>query len=214
MRSRTPASGSSQEFGSFPFRSMSAPFARGQADWSLGNDDVERLYSGHAGAVLAFFARRVLSPEVAVDLMAETFAQAYRDRGHFRGGTDDEAVAWIFGIARHVLSAYLRRRKVERRALQRLGVEVRALSDSEYDRIEELAGFRDLAERVREGLQGLDDAQRAVLRLRVLEERSYPEVARALGVSEQAARARVSRALRVLRESPGFVDQRSELGHV
>jgi len=185
-----------------------------QAGVALSNDDVERLYRGHAAAVLGFFVRRVLLPEVAVDLMAETFAQAYRDRRRFRGGGDEEAVAWIFGIARHVLSAYLRRGAAERRALQRLGVEIRALSDSEYDGIEELAGLGDLAECVRDGFAGLDDAQREVVRLRVLEERSYQEVARELGVSEQTARARVSRALRVLRESPGFIDRRSELGHV
>jgi hypothetical protein len=41
------------------------------------------------------------------------------------------------------------------------------LSDVEYDRIEELAGLHDLTERLRNGLGELDDAQRAVLRLRV-----------------------------------------------
>jgi predicted DNA-binding protein (UPF0251 family) len=40
--------------------------------------------------------------------------------------------------------------------------------------------------------------QRDALRLRVVEERSYAEVALLLGVSEQAARARVSRGLRAL----------------
>ena len=47
-------------------------------------------------------------------------------------------------------------------------------------------------------LARLIDDQRDALRLRVVEERSYPEVADALGVSEQTARARVSRGLRAL----------------
>ena len=42
------------------------------------------------------------------------------------------------------------------------------------------------------------------LRLRVVEGRSYAEVAEELGISEENARARTSRALRILRESPGL----------
>jgi len=71
----------------------------------LSNEDVERLYREHASDVLAFLARRVFVPEVAVDLMAETFAQAYRDRRQFRGSDDGEAVGWVFGIARHCTHA-------------------------------------------------------------------------------------------------------------
>jgi RNA polymerase sigma-70 factor (ECF subfamily) len=180
---------------------------------ALSVDDVERLYRRHAGEVLAFLARRVFVAEVAVDLMAETFAQAYRDRRQFRGEAEEEAVAWLFGIARHCLSGYLRRGSAERRALRRLGVERRELHDFELERIEELAGLREIAGRLRSELDGLEVEQREAVQLRVVEERSYAEVALALGVSEQAARARVSRALRALRNSPVLSDQRSEVGH-
>jgi RNA polymerase sigma-70 factor (ECF subfamily) len=47
-------------------------------------------------------------------------------------------------------------------------------------------------------LTALPDEHQLALRLRVVEERSYAEVAAALGVDQQAARARVSRALRGL----------------
>ena len=180
---------------------------------ALSVGDVERLYRRRAGEVLAFFARRVLVAEVAVDLMAETFAQAYRDRCQFRGGTDEEALAWLFGIARHCLSGYARRGSAERRALRRLGVERRALHDFELERIEELAGLREISDQLRGELDELDIEQREALRLRVVEELSYAEVALALGVSEEAARARVSRGLRALRNSPVLCDQRSEIGH-
>jgi RNA polymerase sigma factor (sigma-70 family) len=180
---------------------------------ALSTAEVERLYRTHARAVLAFLMRGVLAPEVAVDLMAETFAQAYRDRRRCRGSDDAEALAWIFGIARHCLSAYLRRGAAEQRALRRLGVERRALHDYEYDRIEDLAGLDGLAGEIREALAGLDVEQRDALRLRVLEERPYDEVARELGVSEQTARARVSRALRALRASQATPACEGGLGH-
>jgi RNA polymerase sigma-70 factor (ECF subfamily) len=47
----------------------------------------------------------------------------------------------------------------------------------------------------------LSDEQREALQLRVVEETPYEEVARRLGVSEQAARARVSRGLRTLQRA-------------
>jgi RNA polymerase sigma-70 factor (ECF subfamily) len=167
----------------------------------LTGEQITRLYDRHAEAMLAFFARRTFAPEVAVDLLAETFAAAFEDRKQFRGGDEEAAKAWLYGIARHQLMDFFRRGQVERKALSRLGVERRALTDHEYDRIEELAASADLRERVAGELAGLPLDQREALRLRVVEERPYPELAATLGISEPTARARVSRALRALRTS-------------
>jgi RNA polymerase sigma-70 factor (ECF subfamily) len=175
---------------------------------ALSNDEIERLYRVHARGVLAYFARRVRRADVATDLMAETFALAYRDRRQFRGQDDEQAVAWIYGIARHQLSGYRRRGEVERRALAELGVQPRALQEQEYERIEELAGVHELAGRVRAGVADLGTEQRDALLLRVVHGHDYDEVARRTGVSEQTARARVSRALKALRTAQG-----GELGH-
>jgi len=172
----------------------------------LDSNDFSRLYDLHARELLGFFARRTYDPDAAVDLLAETFAAGFEDRRQFRGDDLAAARAWLFGVAHNQLREFFRRGRVERRALARLGVESRALSESEYDRIEELAGSEDLRERVGAGLDELEHGQREVLRLRVIEGRPYAEVAVALGVSEQTARARGSRALRSLRELPGLRD--------
>ena len=82
--------------------------------------------------------------------------------------------------------------------LGKLGLEPPVLSDVEYERVEELAGLAELRARVASLLAELPAEARDALRLRVLEERPYPEVAAALGIAEPAARARVSRALRGL----------------
>jgi RNA polymerase sigma-70 factor (ECF subfamily) len=47
----------------------------------------------------------------------------------------------------------------------------------------------------------LSGDQREALRLRVIDELPYPEIAESLGVSEQTARARVSRGLRRLADA-------------
>src|SRR4051794_41795282 len=86
----------------------------------LDADAIADLYDQHARALLAFLARRAADPEAAVDLLAETFAAAFKDRRRFRG---DDPLPWLYGIARHQLAGYFRRGRVERRALERLGGE-------------------------------------------------------------------------------------------
>jgi DNA-directed RNA polymerase specialized sigma24 family protein len=113
---------------------------------ALTADDFAELYDRHARALVIFFQRRIYDAEAAVDLMAETFAAAFRDRRNFRGG---DPGAWLYGIARHQLSGYYRRGSVERRALARLGVSRRELTDAEIERIDELAGSARPARRAR-----------------------------------------------------------------
>jgi RNA polymerase sigma-70 factor (ECF subfamily) len=164
----------------------------------LSGDDISRLYGREARELLVFFARRVFDPEAAVDLVGETFAAGFEDRDQFRGRSEGEAVGWLYGIARHQLSAYFRRGSVERRAMNRLGVERRGLSDPEYERIEELSVTAELRETVRARMEQLAPGLREAVRLRVVDECSYAEVATSLGISAENARARVSRGLRAL----------------
>jgi RNA polymerase sigma factor (sigma-70 family) len=161
-------------------------------------DAFAALYDREARTVLVFIARRTLDPELALDLTAETFAQAFRGRRAFRGGTEMEERAWLFTIARRQISRYHRRGTVERRALEALGAQVPEAHEDDLREIEEAAGLDGLRAALGDELARLSHDQRAALQLRVVEERSYPEVADALGVSEQTARARVSRGLRAL----------------
>lgn len=167
----------------------------------LDADAISRLYADHARDVLRFCARRTLDPESAVDLVAECFAVAFEQRRRYRGSTDAEALGWLYGIARNLVAGQHRQGAVHRRAVAKLGVERRELRSEEIERIEELAGLASLREQVATGMLELPDAQREAIRLRIIEELGYPEVATRLGASEQVVRARVSRGLRALQRS-------------
>jgi RNA polymerase sigma factor (sigma-70 family) len=159
------------------------------------------FYSAHSRRLLAFFARRTFDVEIARDLTAETFAEAFAHRRRFRGSTDAEAAAWLFGIARHQLSRYARTGRVRRKAIERLGIRLPEVSEDDHERIVELAGLAELRDRVAAAFSDLSGDQREALRLRVIDELPYAEVAETLGVSEQTARARVSRGLRRLADA-------------
>jgi len=156
------------------------------------------FYRDHFEGLLAYFARRVYEPEVAFDLTAESFAQAYLSRARFRGSSDAEAAGWLYGIARRQLALSFRKSKVEKRALRRLGIETPPLDEGAQVEIQELARLADLRRTLRLELERLSQAQREALQLRVVEELPYTEVARRLDISEMAARARVSRGLKAL----------------
>ena len=158
-------------------------------------------YRAHARSILVFHTRRTYDAATALDLTAETFAQAFAGRRRFRGSSDDEQAAWLFGIARHVFARYARRGRTERDALARLGVEVPAMEPEEALRVIELAGLADVRAAVAREFDALPSRQKRALGLRVVDELPYPEVARRLGISEATARARVSRGLRALSDA-------------
>ena len=164
----------------------------------LTSEQLSRLYDRHARSFARYFARRVYDPEVAVDLTAETFAAAFVGRESFTGASDEDAVRWLYGIAKNQVAGYWRAGQVEQRAVARLGMERRALTDAEYERIEELAELDDLRRRVAAELDAMPAEHAEILRLRVVDELDYSVVAARLDVTEQTARARVSRALRAL----------------
>jgi RNA polymerase sigma-70 factor (ECF subfamily) len=159
------------------------------------------FYDHMAPSVLGFFARRLHDPQLAFDLTAETFAKAYEKRASFRGTSEGEAASWLWTIARNEFGMYLRSKKVEVAAMARIGLEPPALTDDDLQKVEELGATEEAREQVRSALADLPPDQREVVRLRYVDELTYPEIAETLGVSNDVVRARASRGLRQLKAS-------------
>jgi RNA polymerase sigma factor (sigma-70 family) len=177
-------------------------------DWGSESDDrllvaaavdpgaFAEFYGRYERAMLAFFMRRTREPELAADLTAEVFAAALAAVARFRPG-GAPASAWLFGIAQHKLAKSRRRGVVEDRARRRLGMPPLVLADADIEQIEGLAGD---GSNVVGLFEGLPAALREAVGARVLEERSYEEIAGKLKCSPALVRKRVSRGLARLRD--------------
>jgi RNA polymerase sigma factor (sigma-70 family) len=159
----------------------------------------DAVWLAYWDGVLRFMVRQTFDPEVAFDLAAETFTAMLAQVREFRGETEGAGQAWMWGIARNQLRRWYESGSVERRYRDLLKIDVGSAGTDELDRIEELADLEPLRQRVREALTTLDPGPRRVLELRVIQEWSYDEVAVELGISTDAARVRIARALAVLR---------------
>jgi RNA polymerase sigma-70 factor (ECF subfamily) len=160
--------------------------------------DVNVLYARHGDELLQFLERRTGDTEIAAELWAETFVQALASRRPLRSKDDETARAWIYTIAHRQLSHYYRRGYAKRRAMQRLGIERPVLSPTAEAELVRRAGLQEMREAIAEGVALLSDNAREAIMLRVVDELPYSELASRLAISEQAARLRVSRGMRVL----------------
>lgn len=157
--------------------------------------DPALLYAQHRDGVLRFFARRTADAEVALDLMAETFAQAVRQAGRCRATNDAERAGWLYTIAKGQLASYHRRGYAEQRAVRRLGLERPPATEAVLREVEDRAGLASARVELGAALRSLHPETRDAVSLRIVDELSYAEVAARLGIAEPAARARVSRGL-------------------
>jgi RNA polymerase sigma-70 factor (ECF subfamily) len=132
------------------------------------------------GAIL----RIVRDPAAAEDLTLETFWRIYRARARFdpaRGFS-----AWAHTIATNLAFTHVRRAARE----VSLTVDVPAASPPD----DSLHGA------VRHAVAELPPRLRQVALAALIEERSYPEIAQALGISVEAVKSRQFRAVRLLRK--------------
>jgi RNA polymerase sigma factor (sigma-70 family) len=153
------------------------------------------IYDRYLPLVLRWSLRETGNRELAADLAAETFAAALIASPRYRRGKGSVGT-WLLGIARNKLRESRRRRRVENSARRRVGLEPAPFGEADFERVEELISLDD---RVVGLLETMPQALREAVSLRVIEERSYEEIAGQLRCSESVVRQRVSRGLRTLR---------------
>ena len=156
------------------------------------------FYGRHASVLFGWLTRETSNRVVAADLTAEAFAEALRSQRRFRGDSEGSARAWLYRIASRLLSRQRLHGRPETRARQRLGMPTSY--EDVFVEVDERASAVATRERLRAGIAELPGDQRVAVGLRVLGGLSYGEIGASLACTPGAARTRVSRALRFLRD--------------
>ncbi|MER6949426.1 sigma-70 family RNA polymerase sigma factor [Nonomuraea sp. NPDC000554] len=156
----------------------------------MGSDPHGRfvqIYEHAYRPILGYVLRRCEDPDDAADVVAETFATAWRRIDEVPPG--DEARLWLYGVARRALANH---RRGERRHEQRTAALREQLNASP-----ELAG-PPAAEYTQFGraFRSLSDDDRELLSLVAWERLDTKQVARTLGITRNAVRVRLHRARR------------------
>jgi len=146
------------------------------------------LYDRYVMRLVGGLARSGVDRELAWDVTQETFARLLEKGHRVRIPADGTLAPWLQRVARNLVIDARRRGAADTRALARLGI-----PRIQWD--EDVAARLD----AQDALETLPADQRRAVAARVAGDLTYEELAHAIGTSEVAARARVSRGLRALR---------------
>lgn len=159
----------------------------------MRNDEFEKIYECHAGALFRFLAYRTGDPVLAEDLVADTFERVLTARRRFDRRKASEKT-WIYTIALNLLRDHARRAAVGKRTVDPVLVgRGEITSANPLDTVDE----RDA---LRQAMECLSQQERDVIALRFGADLTLPEIARLMGMKLTTAEGRVYRALRKLKE--------------
>ena len=151
----------------------------------------------HVGLVYGAALRQVRSPELAEEVTQAVFVLLARKAPSL--GPDVVLAAWLhrtaFYTARNLVRQEARRRRHERRAT----AEARGVGEPAVDPRAVPPTWQRLAPALDAGVASLRDGDRQAIVLRFFQRQSLADVGRAMGISEDAAQMRVSRAVGRLR---------------
>lgn len=147
------------------------------------------LVRRHLGLVYSSALRQVRSPQIAEEVSQSVFLDLARTAARLK--PDTILAAWLYRVT-HRTAVDQVRRESRRQAREKAATELSAMNQTldDWIRIEPLLD---------EGMQELDEGDRTAILLRYFEGRSFREVGAVLGISDDAAQKRVSRAIDRLR---------------
>jgi RNA polymerase sigma-70 factor, ECF subfamily len=148
------------------------------------------IYERHVDRIYAYVSRRTGNRAAAEDITSQVFERALASIGRFEWRGLPVSV-WLFRIAANALADHWRERSHQ--------------ADEPPPDVPDVREHEDIERRIalyRE-VERLPDAQRQVIEMRFVEEKSIREVAAALNRSEGAVKQLQLRALENLRKSMG-----------
>lgn len=188
-------------------------------------DAFEQLVRGYQTPIYNLCLRMTGNPEDAADLSQDSFLKAWRNLDSFQ--FESSFSTWLYRLASNTCLDHLR--SIKRHPQVSLTVED---SDGETQTMdfpdaaptpEEAAITKEDNERLAQAMQELDEQQRQILTLRVINDLSYAEIAEILNTKEGTVKSRLSRTRDALRKkllqsgnnpaSPASKKQEGGCGH-
>ncbi|NJO01252.1 MAG: RNA polymerase sigma factor [Bacteroidia bacterium] len=158
-------------------------------------DKLGILFERYHVKLFNFFLRTTADRELSHDLTQSVFERILKYRHSYKNGSPFKA--WFYQIARNVKIDYFRKQKIK----------LSSVDDLKGDRNPHLAseGGQEIErdEKIKilyESLNQLPADKREILVLSQLEELEYKEIAKIFEITENAARVKVHRALKALKE--------------
>jgi RNA polymerase sigma-70 factor (ECF subfamily) len=161
----------------------------------LESSEFDDFVNEHKGRVYGVALRVVADPDLAADVVQETFLRAWRGLARFRG--ESQVSTWLHRIA--INTALTARRRAARNDDTSLdSIDEVVAESTPYADPERRGEVLDLRARLEEALDSLPPGHKAVVILKDIEGWSHSEIAERLGISESAAKVRLHRAHRRL----------------
>lgn len=177
------------------------------ADADLDRElDFQQLHLKYQGRVYNLILRMVGDPDEAMDLTQETFANAWRAWGRFRG--DSRVFTWLYQIAYNNCKNWY---KARQRRRERESVSLDHPVDAEGGGVsreipdwdaapEQMLLDKEMQEQIRRAVDALPAEYRDILVLAQWEDLPYEEIARITGLTIPAVKTRLHRARQKVRQ--------------
>jgi RNA polymerase sigma-70 factor, ECF subfamily len=166
-----------------------------------GDEEAFRLiFDRYSRPVLSFIFDMVGDRDRAEDLAQETFVRAFRALSGLRDET--KLSTWLFSIAKNVARESLRSRRRDAANVEIDGEESFELHDQGRTPAGQLLD-KELSGVIQSALMRLDEDKRMVFTLKVLQQRSYEEIAEITGFSVGKLKTDLHRARAEMRKRIG-----------
>ncbi len=180
---------------------------------SKGDSDAfEQLVLAYQSQIYHLCLRMLGNAEDAADMTQEAFLKAWRSLESFQ--FESSFSSWLYRLATNCCLDLLRSQK--RRPTVSLVTEDADGEEQSYEPAddapspEEEVIFREEKSEIVQAMQLLDEEQRQVLTLRVVNDLSYAQISEILGVKEGTVKSRIARARENLRKNVLKLRNKSE----
>lgn len=168
------------------------------SDWDLllqftrehSQDAFREIVRRHLNLVYSAALRQARSPQLAEEIAQSVFADLAVAAGGLKSGTI--LAAWLYAVASRT-AVDMVRKESRRQMREQIAVEMNTVNATADD-------WTQIAPLLDEAMAALDETDRTAVLLRYFENQSLREVGSNLGISDDAAQKRVSRAVERLRE--------------